>query len=48
MKPTVDVFVFLYNGKDYIDKIEADLKSQVVSFPISLTYILTDTKDGSN
>jgi rhamnosyltransferase len=47
MKPTVDVFVFLYNGKDYIDKIEADLKSQVVSFPISLTYILTDTKDGS-
>ena len=45
----VQVLVFLYNGKKYINQILKEYHSQVVhpDYDISLKYILTDTNDGS-
>ena len=44
---TVEVIVFLYNGKDYIPKIEKEFQSQVTGFKKALKFIVTDTDDGS-
>lgn len=47
MTDTIDVFVFLYNGLKYIDKIREEIDSQICSKKIILTYYVTDTNDGS-
>lgn len=45
----IKIFVFLYNGRDYIPKTVEEYHRQKVSDDISLSlrFILTDTKDGS-
>lgn len=44
----VQVLVFLYNGKQYISKIQNEFAKQVVKdVEISLKYILTETGDCS-
>jgi rhamnosyltransferase len=45
---TVEILVFLYNGKNYIESIEKEFLHQITpSFSCSLKYIVTDTKDGT-
>lgn len=45
----VQVLVFLYNGKQYIEAIEKEYRNQVThDCEISLKYILTETGDGSD
>ena len=44
---TVSVFVFLYKGKEYIDLIEREIREQTIFDQILLSYVLTDTNDGT-
>lgn len=43
----VSVFVFLYKGKEYIDLIEREIREQTIFDQILLSYVLTDTNDGT-
>jgi len=47
MSNTIDVYVFLYNGLKYIEQIRKEIDSQICSKKILLTYVVTETGDGS-
>jgi len=47
MSNTIDVYVFLYNGLKYIEQIRKEIDSQICSKKILLTYVVTETNDGS-